>query len=97
MCDRDDEDDRTKREEHSARAGDAAEGKPPAADVDVDVARRRLLKAMVYAAPVVTSKVLIQTAHAQAASCGPASCRPRGGDCNPMACKPWDWGCPPSD
>jgi hypothetical protein len=54
----------------------------------VDAARRRLLRAMVYAAPVVVSTVVVKPAHAQAASCGPTACPPTGPPCSPQGCPP---------
>jgi hypothetical protein len=55
-------------------------------DENIDRARRKLLRALVYAAPLVLSSVVIKPAHAQVASCGPMSC-------NPVPCAPL--GCPP--
>ena len=58
-------------------------------DRDVDRARRKLLTSLVYAAPLVVSTVVVKPAHAQLASCAPASCRPGGGDlCGPLGCPP---------
>jgi hypothetical protein len=54
---------------------------------DIDLARRKLLRAVVYGAPLVLSTVVIKPAHAQALSCGPTSCNPSG---------PPVGGCPPT-
>lgn len=59
-------------------------------DEHVDRARRKLLKASVYAAPAVLTTVVVRRAHAQGTSCVPAGCPPNVGPCPP------DKGCPPS-
>lgn len=65
-----------------------------APDPDVDRARRRLLRAGLYAAPfVATFGVFVQTAGAQPAS----NCQPCGPNCNPAPpCAPKNnQGCGP--
>jgi hypothetical protein len=74
-----------------------SDARDPKREPDVDKARRKLLAALVYAAPVVVSTVIVKPAHAQATSCGPATCRPGGGDaCNPGTCNPRGGPCGPS-
>jgi hypothetical protein len=78
------------------------DGREPKREPDVDKARRKLLAALVYAAPVVVSTVVIKPAHAQATSCGPASCNPvagcnPGSGCNPASCNPRGGACGPSN
>jgi hypothetical protein len=61
----------------------------PDPDRDVDRARRKLLRTLIYAAPLVVSTVIVKPAHAQVASCAPAACRPGGGSyCGPSGCPP---------
>ena len=56
---------------------------------EVDAARRKLLRAFAYAAPLVVSSVVVKTAKAQPLSCGPNSCHPAEGSCGPLgACAP---------
>jgi hypothetical protein len=59
------------------------------------MARRKFLKAAIYAAPVIATTVSVNKAHAQQVSCGPASCSPNGGPCGPDNCPPQLVGCPP--
>jgi len=62
---------------------------PTEPDRDVDRARRKLLRTLVYAAPLVVSSVVVKPAHAQLASCAPQACRPSGGaNCGPLGCPP---------
>ena len=70
-----------------------AEPKPePAVPESETIARRKLLKLGVYAAPAIIGTLLISPdAHAQTASCGPTQCAPT--PCNPVPCAPL--GCPP--
>lgn len=66
-------------------------------DEEVDRARRRLIKAVAYAAPVVMSTVVVKPALAQQAiSCGPNSCNPAGGLCGPSGCMPNNPPCNPA-
>ena len=58
---------------------------------EVDKARRKLLRVLVYAAPAVVSTVVVKPAHAQVVSCGPVTCPPLGGSCMPQG-----GGCPPT-
>ena len=65
---------------------------------EVDAARRKLLRALVYASPIIISVVKVKPAHAQVASCGPTTCRPVGGMCMPDGggCPPTGAPCPPN-
>lgn len=58
---------------------------------EVDKARRKLLRVLVYAAPAIVSTVVVKPAHAQVVSCGPVTCPPLGGPCMPGG-----GGCPPT-
>lgn len=56
---------------------------------EVVLARRKLLKAAIYAAPLVVSAVVVDRAAAQPTpSCGPATCTPNDGPCGPANCPP---------
>lgn len=67
------------------------------AERDIDRARRRLLAALVYAAPVIVGSVVVKTAHGQVVSCAPNTCKPIGGDlCGPIACTPRENACNPN-
>jgi hypothetical protein len=52
----------------------------------LDRARRRLLKAAVYATPLVLGMISLQQARAQKKSCNPMNCRPLR--CHPVRCRP---------
>jgi hypothetical protein len=65
-------------------------------DEELNQARRRFLRTAAYTAPLVVSAVTVQTAQAQAVSCGPPeNCSPphSGNPCNPpeAPCGP-PWG-----
>ena len=61
------------------------------AEEEVDKARRKLLRALFYAAPADCDTVIVKPAHAQVVSCGPVACPPNGGPCPPNG-----GGCPPN-
>jgi hypothetical protein len=86
--------------DREASAGEASEAKREREDAehdrDVDRARRKLITTLVYAAPLVVSTVVVKPAHAQLASCAPASCRPGGGPCGPSGCLPRGGMCGPT-
>jgi hypothetical protein len=83
-------------ERDDTKEGTKEDSKRDSTRDDVDQARRKLLRSMVYVAPVVMSAVVVQPAYAQALSCGPSSCHPRGGDCGPAGCPPAGGTCGPS-
>jgi hypothetical protein len=56
-------------------------------DPDVDRARRRLLKVLVYTPPAIIGVVQMTQEGCAPASCGPQSCHPNGG-CGPSHCHP---------
>ena len=59
---------------------------PKRPDDDVDRARRLLLKAGLYAAPIVIDVVRVKTAHAQQnVSCAPFQCKPADTLCKPRS------------
>ncbi len=58
---------------------------------EIDVARRKLLRAAVYVAPVIVSSVVVDRASAQVSpSCAPSTCTPScaPNNCTPLTCPP---------